>query len=123
MTSLSPEARQRLETEANIWISTVRPDGRPHLTPVWFVWHADKVYACIQGRSVKTNNLDQNPHAALALEDGSSVVICEGMIQFIEEPWPTSVADLFRAKYNWDITTDHDYNRLLEVTPVKWLIW
>ena len=33
---------QRLETEAIIWLATVRSDGRPHLTPIWFVWQEVK---------------------------------------------------------------------------------
>lgn len=24
----------RLEKEANVWLATVRPDGRPHLIPI-----------------------------------------------------------------------------------------
>jgi hypothetical protein len=29
---------ERLSGERNVWIATVRPDGRPRLVPVWFSW-------------------------------------------------------------------------------------
>ena len=123
MSPLSPETLQRLETEANLWLATVRSDGRPHLTPVWFAWHAEKIYACIQAGSVKTRNLAQNPLVALSLEDGSHPLIGEGTVAFVAEPWPEAVAAIFRRKYDWDIFTDSDYDRLLEISPVKWLSW
>ncbi|MDX1524249.1 MAG: pyridoxamine 5'-phosphate oxidase family protein [Anaerolineae bacterium] len=120
---LSPEIQHRLQTEANIWVATVRSDGRPHLTPVWFAWHAKKIYICIQGKSVKAKNFANNPKAALSLEDGSKVVICEGTATSLPLPWPAAVAAIFQEKHGWDITTDGDYDRLVEITPVKWLIW
>jgi len=29
---------QRLRQERHAWLCTLRPDGSPHITPVWFVW-------------------------------------------------------------------------------------
>jgi hypothetical protein len=121
--SPSLEIQQRLESEANIWLACVRPDGRPHLTPVWFVWHAQQMYACIQAKSVKAGSLERNPRVALSLENGSSPVICEGTVTFVAEPWPQVVADRFQTKYDWNINTDADYDRLLAIKPVKWLSW
>lgn len=123
MITLSPETHQRLDTEANIWISTTRPDGRPHLTPVWFAWHQGKLYACIQTASVKARNLSQNEAVAFALENGTHPVIGEGTARAAPEPWSQAVIDIFQRKYNWDVTTDHEYDYLLEITPAKWLTW
>jgi hypothetical protein len=41
----------------------------------------------------------------------------------VSPPWPGSVVAIFQAKYDWDITTDGQYDALVEVTPVKWLSW
>jgi hypothetical protein len=120
---LPPAAAKRLETEANIWVATARPDGRPHLTPVWFAWCAGKLYACVQSGSVKARNLRQNPQVSLALENGSNPVICEGTAALLAPPWPEEVAAIFAAKYEWNIHTDTEYDQLLEITPVKWLAW
>jgi len=124
MTSpLNPSTRQRLGEEQNIWVATTRPDGRPHLTPVWFAWHDEKIYLCIQAASVKARNLAHNPRAALSLEGGSHPVICEGTARVVPRPWPEAVVQIFKAKYDWDITTDGDYDTLIEITPSKWLVW
>lgn len=123
MTTPPDKVLKRLETEANIWITCVRPDGRPHLTPVWFAWYEGNLYACIQSQSVKARNIRQNPHVSVALENGSQPLICEGTAVFLPPPWPDDVARIFQAKYDWDITSDGSYDRLLEVTPVKWLTW
>jgi hypothetical protein len=37
-------AQERLETSRNYWISTTRPDGRPHTTPIWGVWWENCFY-------------------------------------------------------------------------------
>jgi PPOX class probable F420-dependent enzyme len=120
---LSQTVLHRLETEKNIWVATVRPDGRPHLTPVWFAWVGEKVYICITPKTVKARNIATNPQVSLALEDGSKVVICEGAAAVIAAPWPVEVAAVFRRKYNWDINTDGDYSVLVAVEPIKWLVW
>jgi hypothetical protein len=120
---LSPDDVQRLEDEKNLWVATVRPDARPHLTPVWFAWYADKFFICIQEKSVKARNLLQNPKVSCAIEDGDKPIICEGLAVRGMPPWPQPVAEIFQRKYDWDIHTDKDYNLLLEITPEKWLVW
>ena len=37
-------AEERLIASHAYWLSTVRPDGRPHAIPVWGVWFADVVW-------------------------------------------------------------------------------
>ena len=116
-------AHTRLEKERNIWMATTRPDGRPHLTPIWFIWHEGLIYICIQPTSVKARNLAHNPGAALSLEDGSNVVICEGRAEHIPAPWADALKAKFKAKYDWDIDTDKEYGHVLAITPKKWLSW
>ncbi|WBB66098.1 pyridoxamine 5'-phosphate oxidase family protein [Micromonospora sp. WMMD812] len=33
------EVLARLDRERGVWLCTLRPDGSPHLTPVWFLFH------------------------------------------------------------------------------------
>ena len=33
-----------LKEAKNYWLSTTRPDGRPHVIPIWGVWYKDKFY-------------------------------------------------------------------------------
>jgi hypothetical protein len=120
---LSQETLGKLEVNTNIWVATVRPDGRPHLVPVWFVLHDHKIYLSIDPASVKSRNISRNPQVALALEDGSHPIICEGEAHQVLVPYPEDVIQRFSMKYGWDILTENQYNLLVEVTPRKWLSW
>jgi F420H(2)-dependent biliverdin reductase len=120
---LTQEMIEKLEKQQNIWFSSVRPDGRPHLAPVWFVWHAGRIYIGTDPKSVKSDNLRQNPRVALALEDGTNPVICEGTAKPVPSPWPEDLLAAFYKKYEWNLLTEDVYNDVIEITPEKWLAW
>lgn len=120
---LSQEVKGKLETGKNIWLASVRSDGRPHLVPVWFVWLGDKVFLSIDPTSVKARNISGNANVALALEDGSSPVICEGEAHLLSPPLPEEVTQRFFSKYGWEILKEKQYNQLVEVRPKKLLFW
>ena len=123
VSELTPDVLNKLEHQIVIWIASVRPDDRPHLAPVWFVWHQGKLYISTDPKSVKANNLRQNPRISLALEDGTHPVICEGTAQPVPVPWSVDLLAAFVQKYEWDITKEQRYNDLWEITPHKWLSW
>jgi general stress protein 26 len=120
---LTKGSSERLVTERNIWVVTVRSNGRPHMVPVWFVWADENLYICIEPRSVKARNLESNKNVSMALEEGNHPVICEGEARLLNKPWPEPVVEGFRQKYDWDIVTENRYTQLVEVTPRKWLHW
>lgn len=113
----------RLFTDRNVWFATTRPNGRPHLVPIWFIWHNDKFYICTQGDSVKIKNLRHSPRAVVSLEDGNKPLIAEGSVVMSNRPYPADIAADFKQKYDWDINTDAGYTTLIEVTVEKWLKW
>ncbi len=121
--TLNPAGELRLKEERNIWVATVRPDGRPHIVPVWFVWADGRLYICIEPESVKARNLAANARICLALEDAARPVICEGEARALPKPWPEPAIQLFREKYHWDVGAESQYTDLVEVTPRKWLSW
>lgn len=88
----------RLITDRNLWLATTRPNGKPHLVPIWFCYLRDKFYVCTQ-ESVKVRNLRTNPMASVALENGDQPVIAEGAVGFIERPFPADVVLAFQDKY------------------------
>ncbi|NJN19718.1 MAG: pyridoxamine 5'-phosphate oxidase [Oscillochloris sp.] len=116
-------AVERLEHDQFIWLATVRPDGRPHLVPLWYVWAAGRIYLCIQANSVKARNMQANPEVSLALDHGERPVLVEGVAAILEPPWPDLARQGFQHKYHWNIAADADYDLLLAVTPGKWLNW
>lgn len=53
-------------TEAEIfWLTTVRPDGRPHVTPLLAVWSDDALHFCTGPEERKAKNLATNAHCVL----------------------------------------------------------
>jgi hypothetical protein len=118
-------AAARLARERNIWLATVRAGAaaRPHLAPIWFVWlpEAERLYICTGEHSVKARNLAANPAVVAALEDGDHPLIVEGLARRAEPA--AAVVAAFKAKYDWDITTDGDYGALFEIEPRKVLAW
>lgn len=107
----------RLMRAQNTWVATVRPDGRPHLVPIWFVVSDGAWYFVTDPKSVKARNLQQNSHVSLALEDGSQPYIVEGEAQPVAPP--VEVIRLFKEKYGWDITDDDTYSQTFEVRVKK----
>lgn len=64
--------------DRNYWVSTVRPDGRPHARPVWGVW-VDGTFHCGGGERTRwVRNLATNPAVVVHRESGDDVVIIEG---------------------------------------------
>ena len=108
----------RLDEARNVWIATVRPNGRPHLVPIWFVIEGDHWYVCVAPGSVKARNLHGNPYLALALEDGDQPYIVEGQARPVDAPAP-AVIGKFKAKYDWDITTDAHYSQVFEIQVAR----
>jgi len=114
----------RLGREMNIWIATVRDDGRPHLTPVWFVWLDNKLYFSTGSDTQKFANLYGNQNVALALPDTNSVVIIEGEAHASDRATTETLAEFFYNKYEWDFRYDDAADwRLVEVTPHKIMAW
>src|SRR5689334_5943214 len=53
-------------TDAELfWISTVRPDGRPHVTPLVAVWLDGALYFTTGADERKGRNLADSPHVVL----------------------------------------------------------
>ncbi len=107
-----------------MWIATVRQDGRPHLTPVWFVWREEKLYIAIGTETQKYSNLQANQSVAMALPDTDSVLIFEGKARVVDHQTKATIAELFSEKFEWDFRYDETADwRLIEVTPEKVLAW
>jgi uncharacterized pyridoxamine 5'-phosphate oxidase family protein len=93
------------------WLSTVRPDGRPHVTPLIGVWVDDALYFCTGPEERKAKNLAQNRSCVLttgcnALDEGVDVAVEGGAVNVRDEAKLQRVADAYVAKYGavWTFT-------------------
>lgn len=78
-------ALQRLRNSHDYWISTVWPDGRPHLMPVWAVWCDEALWFSSALRARKIHNLRANPAVSLATDDALNPVVLEGVAKVVTE--------------------------------------
>jgi len=93
---------QRLRAEPIIWLSTVRPDGRPHLVPVWFWWDDATVLIFSKPGSQKVRNLRHNSRVVLALDtadEGEDVALFEGQADLLGAGVAQATLPAFAAKY------------------------
>jgi len=123
-TTSDARLHDRLAEDRNVWMCTRRSDGPPHLSPIWFVWHAGRLWSCTTSTAVKVRNLQADARLTLALEDGNDPVVVEGSATLHTRPYPAPVVDAFQAKYGWDIRVpddEGDWATLIEVAPTRWL--
>jgi PPOX class probable F420-dependent enzyme len=121
-----PAVRERLAREHNIWLCTVRPDGTPHVAPVWFVFLREAFWIGTDADAVKVRNIAKQPRVSLALEDGSAPVVAEGDAAAHRGWFPEDVTEAFAAKYaRWDVSAPYRPGRdrvLLHVPVRRWLL-
>lgn len=93
---------ERLRTAEILWLASVRPDGRPHLLPVWFLWEGATILIFSKPENQKIRNLRQNPAVTVALDatdQGEDVTVLEGVAELIDDPDVTTVLPAYASKY------------------------
>jgi PPOX class probable F420-dependent enzyme len=64
------EVRAYLEEHKVMQVATIGPRGFPHVVPLWFVPDGDELLAWTFAKSQKAKNLERDPRATVAIEDG-----------------------------------------------------
>lgn len=100
-------ARSVLREAEIYWLTTVRPDGRPHVTPVLAVWRDGALHFCTGEAERKAKNLRSNRHCVLttgrnALNEGLDLVVEGDAVQLRDEAALNLLADAYEAKYGSD---------------------
>jgi general stress protein 26 len=102
-----PKAVALLEQAELFWVSSVRSDGRLHVTPVVAVWTDDALYFSSGSEEQKSRNLAANPRCAVTTgcntwNKGVDIVL-HGEVEIVRDrPRLQRVADAFLAKYGSD---------------------
>jgi len=98
------EAMAVLEAAELYWLTTVRADGRPHVTPLIGVVVAETAHFCTGPGEQKARNLEAS--TAVALTTGTNTwargldVVVEGTaVQVADHERVQELADAFEAKY------------------------
>jgi PPOX class probable F420-dependent enzyme len=75
-------------------LATVGKDGRPHVTPIWFIMDGTDLLFTTWHTSVKAGNLRREQRVSLCVDDDVppyAYVIVEGTVQVQETPDPTTM--------------------------------
>lgn len=125
---------ERLRTDQIAWLGTVRPGGRPHLVPIWFLWEGESVLFFTNPDYQKVRNLRDNPRATLALDgtkNGGDVVIVEAEAELLAEPTADVVTPAYLEKYAAGIAglgmtpeaMTAEYRQAIRLRPTRFLNW
>jgi nitroimidazol reductase NimA-like FMN-containing flavoprotein (pyridoxamine 5'-phosphate oxidase superfamily) len=123
-----PEARRALAEAGTYWLSTVRSDGRPHVTTLIAMWSGDALYFSTGPTEQKAKNLEKNPHCILTtgsnrLDDGLDVVVEGEAVRVTDDARLRVLAEAWETKYgggDWRLTgTEEDPDYVFEVMPVR----
>ncbi len=98
------QTEQALRAADLYWISTVRPDGRPHVTPLVGVWRAGALYFTTGLGERKAMNLDANQACVVTTgnnewDRGFDVVVEGSASRIKDSALLRGVADAYREKY------------------------
>jgi general stress protein 26 len=97
------------------WLTTVRKDGRPHITPLIGAWVDDGFVFCTGPEEQKAQNLVASAAVAVTTgvntwNDGLDVVVEGNAERVTGRDTLTRLADAIREKYHgvWDFTPQDD---------------
>jgi hypothetical protein len=94
-----------LENAEVYWLSTVRPDGRPHVTPLIAVWLDGALHFCTGPTERKAKNLLGNPKCTLTTgcntQEGLDLVVEGDAVRVNDDATLKRLADLYASKYEW----------------------
>ncbi|NWF68269.1 MAG: TIGR03667 family PPOX class F420-dependent oxidoreductase [Chloroflexi bacterium] len=112
------------------WFTTVRADGQPQPTPVWFIWDGATFVIYSQPQAQKVRNLRANPKVALSFagdDEGEEYLVVMGHAAIdAQAPAPKDNA-AYMAKYsagiaNIDMTPDSfnaTFSLAIRITPMR----
>jgi nitroimidazol reductase NimA-like FMN-containing flavoprotein (pyridoxamine 5'-phosphate oxidase superfamily) len=108
------DAEARLAAAEVAWVVTVRPDGRPHATPMVPVVHEGKVYFHTGGNEVKYANLLANPHVLVLAGDtawdrGLDVGVEGTAVPVTDQALLLRLAELYRGRWDgrWELEVEN----------------
>ncbi|HXW36407.1 MAG TPA: pyridoxamine 5'-phosphate oxidase family protein [Nitrososphaerales archaeon] len=113
------ETRSHLEEAELFWISTVRADGRPHVTPVVAVWVDGSLYFSTGAEEQKFVNIRSNPNVVLTTgrndwDRGIDVVVEGTATRISDEKLLARVSEAFKTKWDgrwrYAVRDGHFYN-------------
>ena len=102
MQQIDAKIEAKLNQAYVIWFTTVRPDGMPQPTPVWFIWENGTFLIYSQPNAQKLRNIRNNPKVALNLntdEEGGEYLVIMGDAAIDVSHPPSNKVAAYAEKY------------------------
>jgi len=99
---MRPSVDASLRDDPVAWLSSVQPDGRPHVVPVWFHWDGECIVTFSKPHARKVDNLRGHPTVMLAVGNPGpafEVELIEATAELPERPATEVMSEGFGAKY------------------------
>jgi PPOX class probable F420-dependent enzyme len=120
-----------------IWLSSVRPDGRPHVVPTWFDWDGEVITVFTRPDAQKARNIRNHPSVMFAIgkaEPEFDVELIEGEARVIDcgdDGSPVVPSSRFATKYAANLALEGrtvgsfvaDYRCAVRIRPTRLLDW
>ena len=114
-------------------LATTRPDGSPHVAPVWFLYDGDTVKVMAGRSAVKMRNIRHSPEVSVsiatksepyryALVSGSAEISYDGIPELLHTMSVHYRGKVEGEKYARQAIEDVDFG-IITVTPTKIVGW
>jgi PPOX class probable F420-dependent enzyme len=67
---LTEEREAFLRATPHAVVATIQPDGRPQLTPNWYLWDGQRFWVSTLDWTIKVRNLKRDPRVTLCMDTG-----------------------------------------------------
>lgn len=125
---------QLLRAEPVVWLSTVRPDGAPHIVPIWFSWDGGRLFIASKPEARKVRNLRERPRLMLAVgepDEDFDVGLIEATAELPDartcDVMPAAHLEKYRrrmAEAGMDVDEYcRTYSQPILITPTRFLPW
>ena len=96
-----------LSNSEMFWLSTVRRDGRPHVTPLPAIWLDGALHICTGAGEQKAKNLESDPRCILTtgtnqFRSGLDVVVEGTAVRVTDTAQLERLAAIWKSKLDWD---------------------
>jgi PPOX class probable F420-dependent enzyme len=109
---------ERLETAPLAWLTTVRADGQPQSSYIWFHFDGTDLLIFSLPEAGKVRNIRANPKVGFNLngdDQGGGVLTVDATAEIFDAPVPADRIEAYLAKY------DDPIRNILKTTPEKML--
>ena len=129
-----PSILSALERQDVVWLSSIRPDRKPHVLPVWFAWDEGSILVFSKPHAQKVRNLRLDSSVMVAVGEPGlefDVELVEGVADLEQGATREVMPDSFVSKYGalmsrGGLTPEEFaivYSQPIRIRPRRWLDW